>query len=106
MASITSFYCAVLSPISGREGMAHPIHSCPAAPAAPTASEGAGGRLLAEIASRTEPRAEVRGNNDTMVPADATCGYDGLKVFSVTMAARRARLGEEITAWLHDHPEC
>ena len=41
-----------------------------------------------------------------MVPADATCGYDGLKVFSVTMAARRARLGEEITEWLRAHPEC
>jgi hypothetical protein len=41
-----------------------------------------------------------------MVSAETTRGYDGLKVFSVTKAAQRLRLGEEITAWLRSHPEC
>lgn len=32
-------------------------------------------------------------------------GYDGLKVVSVTTPKRRAQLGDELTAWLHAHPD-
>jgi hypothetical protein len=31
--------------------------------------------------------------------------FDGLKIFSATMAKDRAQLGERITAWLGEHPE-
>jgi folate-dependent tRNA-U54 methylase TrmFO/GidA len=30
--------------------------------------------------------------------------FTGVKVFSATMAVDRARLGEQVTAWLADHP--
>jgi len=30
--------------------------------------------------------------------------FDGVKVFSATMAQERDQLGEKITAWLRDHP--
>ena len=30
--------------------------------------------------------------------------FNGVKVFSATMAQERERLGEKITAWLRDHP--
>jgi hypothetical protein len=32
--------------------------------------------------------------------------FDGLKVFSATMPAQRAQLGEAVTAWLQAHPDC
>ena len=31
--------------------------------------------------------------------------YNGMKVFSVSKAEERDRLGERVTAWLTDHPE-
>lgn len=37
-----------------------------------------------------------------MVPLS---GYDGVKVFSATMFARREKLGEDVTAWLRAHSE-
>ena len=30
--------------------------------------------------------------------------FTGVKVFSATMAVDRARLGEQVTAWLAEHP--
>ncbi len=30
--------------------------------------------------------------------------FDGLKVFSATMAHQREHLGETVTAWMADHP--
>lgn len=30
--------------------------------------------------------------------------FNGVKVFSATMAQERDQLGEKITAWLRDHP--
>jgi hypothetical protein len=32
--------------------------------------------------------------------------FNGVKVFSATMAPERDNLGEKITAWLRDHPNC
>ena len=32
-------------------------------------------------------------------------GYDGVKVFTATMIEQRARLGEQVTAWLHAHSD-
>ena len=32
--------------------------------------------------------------------------FDGVQVFSATMTRDRAQLGERITAWLGEHPEC
>jgi hypothetical protein len=31
--------------------------------------------------------------------------FNGVKVFSATMAQDRDQLGEKITAWLNDHPK-
>ncbi len=31
--------------------------------------------------------------------------FNGVKVFSATMAQERDQLGEKVTAWLADHPE-
>lgn len=42
----------------------------------------------------------------TMALPDSSLGYDGVKVFSATMVARRERLGEDVTDWLREHPEC
>ena len=33
-------------------------------------------------------------------------GFDGVKVFSATMAHQREQLGEQVTAWMADHPRC
>ncbi|HSK01959.1 MAG TPA: hypothetical protein VK932_11985 [Kofleriaceae bacterium] len=32
--------------------------------------------------------------------------FDGVKVFSATMAPDRGRLGERITEWIQAHPDC
>lgn len=32
--------------------------------------------------------------------------FNGVKVFSATMAPERDGLGDKITAWLRDHPNC
>jgi hypothetical protein len=32
--------------------------------------------------------------------------FNGVKVFSATMAQERDRLGERITEWLREHPTC
>lgn len=32
--------------------------------------------------------------------------FNGVKVFSATMAPERDALGEKITNWLRDHPNC
>jgi hypothetical protein len=32
--------------------------------------------------------------------------FNGVKVFSATMAPERDNLGDKITAWLRDHPNC
>lgn len=33
-----------------------------------------------------------------------TCKFNGVKVFSATMAQERDQLGEKVSAWLADHP--
>jgi len=42
----------------------------------------------------------------TMTVPHSLIGYDGVKVFSATVVARRERLGEDVTDWLRGHPEC
>lgn len=32
--------------------------------------------------------------------------YNGVKIFSATMAQDRDRLGDRITEWLRGHPQC
>jgi hypothetical protein len=39
-----------------------------------------------------------------MVHPDGGMSYDGIKVFSATLAARRQRLGDDVTAWLQANP--
>ena len=36
--------------------------------------------------------------------ADETLRFNGVKVFSATMAQERERLGEKVTDWLKTHP--
>jgi len=36
---------------------------------------------------------------------DETLSFDGLMIFSATTVGRRERLGDDITAWLRDHPD-
>jgi len=32
--------------------------------------------------------------------------FNGVKVFSATLARNREGLGEKVTEWLHQHPRC
>lgn len=32
--------------------------------------------------------------------------FNGVKVFSATMAQERDQLGEKVSAWIVDHPQC
>ena len=32
--------------------------------------------------------------------------FNGVKVFSATMAQERDQLGEKVSAWMADHPSC
>lgn len=32
--------------------------------------------------------------------------FNGVKVFSATMVAEREQLGEKVTAWIHNNPQC
>jgi hypothetical protein len=36
----------------------------------------------------------------------ATVPFNGVKVFSATMAQQRDRLGEMVTEWIAGHPQC
>jgi hypothetical protein len=35
-----------------------------------------------------------------------TTRFNGVKVFSATMAQERENLGEKLTAWIREHPQC
>ncbi|HEV3191326.1 MAG TPA: hypothetical protein VGY54_12545 [Polyangiaceae bacterium] len=35
----------------------------------------------------------------------STSPFDGVKIFSATLARDRAQLGDRITTWLGEHPE-
>ncbi len=41
-----------------------------------------------------------------MVEDKETVLFDGVKVFSATKARERGDLGEVVTRWISDHPEC
>ena len=32
--------------------------------------------------------------------------FNGVKVFSATMAQEREQLGEKVTSWIRKHPQC
>ena len=36
----------------------------------------------------------------------ASVAFDGVKIFSATKAADRVMLGDRITTWIDEHPEC
>ena len=40
-----------------------------------------------------------------MMPREEVGGYDGVTVFSATTVGRREKLGDDITAWLAQHPD-
>ena len=42
----------------------------------------------------------VQHQNHTMVQ------FNGVKVFSATMAQERENLGEKVTIWVREHPQC
>jgi hypothetical protein len=48
--------------------------------------------------------APLSGSNSRLVVRHAP--FNGLKVFSATIAPERARLGERITEWIQTHPRC
>jgi hypothetical protein len=45
-------------------------------------------------------RAMVQHQNHT------TARFNGVKVFSATMAQERENLGEKLTSWVREHPQC
>ncbi len=67
----------------GREAKALALHVDPSAPTAATARTRRPGKVVF--------RRDVR--------------FNGLKVFSATVAEARARLGEEVTAWIAAHTD-
>ena len=44
------------------------------------------------------------GTGDSLVLRPSA--FDGVKVFSATMTQDRARLGEQVTAWIGANPHC
>ena len=42
----------------------------------------------------------LQQQNHTMVQ------FNGVKVFSATMAQERENLGEKVTIWVREHPQC
>jgi hypothetical protein len=48
--------------------------------------------------------AQLSGSSTQLIVRQAP--FNGLKVFSATMAPDRARLGERITEWIQTHPHC
>ncbi len=56
---------------------------------------------------RTEQ--QVRGERTkTMAQSQThtTARFNGVKIFSATMAQERETLGEKVTAWIREHPQC
>ena len=35
-----------------------------------------------------------------------TARFNGVKIFSATMAQERENLGEKVTSWIKEHPHC
>ena len=60
--------------------------------------------LDAKAWSAISPDTSVLTRKATSAP-EAGFRYDGVKLFSATMFARREKLGDEITSWLGAHPE-
>ena len=41
-----------------------------------------------------------------MNDSETSVAFDGVKIFSATKAADRGLLGDRITTWIGEHPEC
>jgi hypothetical protein len=58
-----------------------------------------------------EPQIEKEdrgGRTKTMAQSQThtTARFNGVKIFSATMAQERENLGEKVTAWIREHPQC
>jgi hypothetical protein len=51
------------------------------------------------VQSREEEQATMSQNQN-----HTTAKFNGVKVFSATMAQERENLGEKVTAWIREHP--
>ena len=51
------------------------------------------------VHSREEEQAAMSQNQN-----HTTAKFNGVKVFSATMAQERENLGEKVTAWIREHP--
>ena len=49
---------------------------------------------------KEEQRAMSQNQNHTMAK------FNGVKIFSATMAQERENLGEKLTVWVREHPQC
>jgi hypothetical protein len=61
-----------------------------------------------EVEATLKSSAAVLVNKQILSPVglasrEQIFGYDGVQVFSATMAAGREHLGDRIAAWLHEH---
>lgn len=45
------------------------------------------------------------GKGSLTKPGEPVRPFNGVKVFSATMAPDRDKLGEKVTAWLREHPD-
>jgi hypothetical protein len=50
--------------------------------------------------ARKKDKPMLQQQNHTMVQ------FNGVKVFSATMAQERENLGEKVTVWVREHPQC
>jgi hypothetical protein len=60
---------------------------------------------------KREPRFEQQargGRTNTMAQSQThtTARFNGVKIFSATMAQERENLGEKVTLWIREHPQC
>ena len=48
----------------------------------------------------------VSGTTELGSAAESMRNYNGVEIFSATMAQDRAKLGGKVSAWVRSHPEC
>lgn len=48
----------------------------------------------------------MQTSNVGRLELDGPKEFNGVKVFSATMVMDRERLGEKVTNWIHDNPQC
>ena len=52
------------------------------------------------VGRKEEQRVMSQNQNHTMAK------FNGVKIFSATMAQERENLGEKLTVWVREHPQC